>query len=99
MQSYVEKWQAIINFCTENDKVISAIAAIATVIVMYQTVRATKASRRSAFVAFKALEYSQRISLREAFESRYSLLLDQHNQHLKNVCDFLASQEGGHSKV
>lgn len=88
------EWQAIINFCTENDKVISAIAAIATVIVMYQTVRATKASRRSAFVAFKALEYSQRISLREAFESRYSLLLDQHNQHLKNVCDFIASQEG-----
>lgn len=89
------EWQAIINFCTENDKVISAIAAIATVIVMYQTVRATKASRKSALVAFKALEYSQRISLREAFESRYSLLLDQHNQHLKNVCDFLASQEGG----
>lgn len=88
------EWQAIIDFCTENEKVISAIAAIATVIVMYQTVRATKASRRSAFVAFKALEYSQRISLREAFESRYSLLLDQHNQHLKNVCDFLASQEG-----
>lgn len=56
------EWQAIINFCTENDKVISAIAAIATVIVMYQTVRATKASRRSAFVAFKALEYSLRIS-------------------------------------
>lgn len=44
-------------------------------------------------MALSTLEYSQRTSLREAFVSRYSLLLDQHNQHLKNVCDYLDGQE------
>lgn len=76
-------WQAVIDFCSENEKVIGAVAAFATAVAtfatagaLYFSARAAKASRDSADVALSTLEYSQRNSLREAFVSRYSLLLD-----------------------
>ncbi|EOI7435741.1 putative phage abortive infection protein [Yersinia enterocolitica] len=94
------EWQTVIDFCVYNEKVIGAVAALATATAtfatagaLYFSARAAKASRDSADVALNTLEYSQRTSLREAFESRYSLLLEQHNQHLKNVCDYLDAQK------
>lgn len=77
---------------------INVLSAIATSLAFFATAWAAHEARKSAKAALKAvktadetLKETRKNYQRDAFEKRYSLLLEQHNQQLKNVYEYLSS--------
>lgn len=78
---------------------VDLLGVIATSLAFFATAWAAHEARKSAKAAVKAvttadetLKETRKNYQRDAFEKRYSLLLEQHNQQLKNVVEFLSSE-------
>ncbi|HBV9686680.1 TPA: hypothetical protein MEA38_003112, partial [Klebsiella variicola] len=80
---------------------ITLISGLATALAFFATAWAAHEGRKSARAAFRAvktsedaLEETRKNYLRDAFNQRFSLLLEQHNTYLEKVNNYVLTESG-----
>lgn len=84
-------------YATNPDPVVgifTGAVAILTLLVFLLTIRAANAAKSSTRLAQQALEQARKDSLRDDFNRQFTLLLEQHNNYLSIVRDYLDSEKG-----
>ncbi|HAF2139206.1 TPA: hypothetical protein G8M63_003602 [Salmonella enterica] len=74
--------------------VVTAIGALVTALALVYTAKAARAASKSTKVAQEALDHTMNNTRRDEFTRHFTLLLEQHNDQLEIVKDYLDSRDG-----